>query len=132
MKRGNESNLTKRRSNFRSYEEYRPAILAHLTGESAAGSVDTGIAHYDAEIRSLSAKAIGKIAEDKAGAVVSALVRQHVRSSEAALVLVMCAYSLNRPAARQAGGREKGRAQARGRSSCSGFPGRGHRCALQS
>ncbi|KAG0666856.1 hypothetical protein C6P46_003566 [Rhodotorula mucilaginosa] len=61
-----------------SYEEYRPAILAHLTGETATGSVDTGIAHYDAEIRSLSAKAIGKIAENKAGAVVSALVRQQL------------------------------------------------------
>lgn len=94
--------------------------------------MDTGIAHYDAEIRSLSAKAIGKIAENKAGAVVSALVRQQVRSSEATLGPCLRAESFHRPAARQAGGREEGRAQARGRSSCSGFLGRGHRCALGS
>ncbi|GAA5868482.1 hypothetical protein JCM3774_005393 [Rhodotorula dairenensis] len=60
------------------FDEYRPAILAHLTGESAAGPADTGVAHYDAEIRTLSAKALGKIAEHKAGAVVSDLIQQQL------------------------------------------------------
>lgn len=59
--------------------------------------MDTGIAHYDAEIRSLSAKAIGKIAENKAGAVVSTLVRQQVRSCEATLSFQACTLIVTTP-----------------------------------
>ncbi|GAA5985688.1 hypothetical protein JCM10908_007072 [Rhodotorula pacifica] len=61
-----------------SYDEYRSAVLARLAGQSAGESADTGIAHYDVEIRTLSAKTLGKIAEHKAEIVLPSLIHQQL------------------------------------------------------
>ncbi|BGP58228.1 hypothetical protein JCM8202v2_005889 [Rhodotorula sphaerocarpa] len=49
------------------YEEYRPAMLGYLTSTSSG---ETGLSHYDPDLRRLSAQALGKIAENKADGVV--------------------------------------------------------------
>ncbi|GJN94382.1 hypothetical protein Rhopal_007462-T1 [Rhodotorula paludigena] len=43
------------------FDDYRAAIVAHLIGGDGVASTGTGIAHYDGEIRALSAQALGKV-----------------------------------------------------------------------
>ncbi|GAA5998840.1 Cin1p [Rhodotorula paludigena] len=43
------------------FNDYRAAIVTHLIGGDGVASTGTGIAHYDGEIRALSAQALGKV-----------------------------------------------------------------------
>lgn len=61
-----------------SFEEYSLALLQHLTGIDR--SSDTGILHYDPDIRALSARALGKIAENRATEIVAEQIHLQVRS----------------------------------------------------
>lgn len=51
-------------------------MLGYLTSTSSG---ETGISHYDPDLRRLSAQALGKIAEDKADEVVPVQVDFQVR-----------------------------------------------------
>ncbi|BGP27717.1 tubulin-specific chaperone D [Rhodotorula toruloides] len=62
------------------YPEYRLALVSHLLGRPASSSgTAAGIAHYDAEIRSLSAQALGLIVEGAAEELAERLIDEQVK-----------------------------------------------------
>ncbi|KAJ8291733.1 Tubulin-specific chaperone D [Rhodotorula toruloides] len=65
------------------YPEYRPALVSHLLGRPASSSsTGTGIAHYDAEIRLLSAQALGAVVKGAAEELVERLIEEQVKKLE--------------------------------------------------
>ncbi|BGP03558.1 hypothetical protein RTG_03167 [Rhodotorula toruloides ATCC 204091] len=65
------------------YHEYRPALVSHLLGRPASSSSSgTGITHYDAEIRSLSAQALEAVVEGAADELAERLIEEQVKKLE--------------------------------------------------